>query len=75
MGITRLKRFGAAAAAGLIVFVGLSGPLLKRAVDWRVPSLIHEEHLELAQAAVEPIVVPVVKELVEKRADKPENGK
>jgi len=52
--------------AGLIVIVGLSGPLLKRAVDWLVPSLFHEEHPELAQAAVEPIVVPVVKEAAER---------
>jgi hypothetical protein len=79
MSITRLKGFGAAAAVGLIVFVGLSGPSLKRVVDWLVPSLFHDEHPELAQAAVEPIVVPVVKELfakrVEKRAGKPESGK
>jgi len=79
MSITRLKGFGAAAAVGLIVFVGLSGPSLKRVVDWLVPSLFHEEPPELAQAAVEPIVVTVVKELaaecVEKRVGKPENGK
>jgi len=54
--ITRLKGFGAAAAAGLIVFVGLSGPSLKRLLDWLVLSLFHEEHPELAQAVVEPIV-------------------